>query len=180
MLAPFGRVVGLGDTVNVTNMTVKDYLRREGAPMFWPQIMQSGLYARVKSLEPRDFVAVFGDPFRRGVRFVDRCRIMRLGRWRVVHEYGGETAIDHKVADEALVGRVLGRIDGAHAGGVVVFPGLLVVPFGLVLRAFGMSSEQAQCFLFGHPGISEPALIEPGPGHLANTNDARTSALMVL
>ena len=76
MLAPFGRVMGLGGTV-------KDYLRREGAPM------------------PRDFVAVFGDPFRRGVGFVDRCRIMRLGRWRVVHEYGGETAIDHKVADEA-------------------------------------------------------------------------------
>jgi hypothetical protein len=94
MLAPFGRVMGLGGTV-------KDYLRPEGAPMFWPQIMQSGLYARVKSLEPRDFVAVFGDPFRRGVGFVDRCRIMRLGRWRVVHEYGGETAIDHKVADEA-------------------------------------------------------------------------------
>ena len=100
--------VGWADTVNVANITVKDYLRREGAPMFWPQIMQSGLYARVKSLEPRDFVAVFGDPFRRGVGFVDRCQIMRLGRWCVVHEYGGETAIDHKVADEALVGRVLG------------------------------------------------------------------------
>jgi hypothetical protein len=64
---------------------------------------------------------------------------------------------------------------------VVVFLGLLVLPFGLVLRALGMSSEQGQCFLFGHPGISEPALIEPGPGHLdANTNGAKNSALMVL
>jgi hypothetical protein len=62
---------------------------------------------------------------------------------------------------------------------VVVFLGLLVLSFGLVLRALGMSSEQGQCFLFGHPGISEPALIEPG--HLdANTNGAKNSALMVL
>src|SRR6266850_1455028 len=89
-----------GSILMVTNITVKDYLRREGAPMFRPQIMQSGLYARVKSLEPRDFVAMFGDPCRRGVGFVDRCRIMPLGRWRVVHENGGEIAIDHKVADE--------------------------------------------------------------------------------
>ena len=81
MLAPFGRRGGLGDTVNAANITVKDYLRREGAPMFWRQIMQSGLYARVKSLEPR----------------------------------------------------------------------LLVLPFALVLRALGMSSEQAPVLPLGAP-----------------------------
>jgi hypothetical protein len=32
-----------------------------------------------------------------------------------------------------------------------------------------MSSEPAQCFLFGQPGISEPALSKPRPGHLDAT-----------
>jgi hypothetical protein len=59
-----------------------------------------------------------------------------------------------------------------------VFLGLLILPFALVLRTHGMSSEPAQCFLFEQPGISEPALSKPGPGHLdANTNDAKRIGL---
>ncbi len=44
-----------------------------------------------------------GDPLGGGVDFVDRCRVVRLGRRCVIHEDGGEAAIDHKVTDETLM-----------------------------------------------------------------------------
>ena len=73
--------VGLGDTINVANITVKDHLRREGAPMFWLRLCNRAYMPGFKSLEPR----------------------------------------------------------------------LLVLPFALVLRALGMSSEQAPVLPLGAP-----------------------------
>jgi hypothetical protein len=57
-----------------------------------------------------DLIAVRGDPLGGGVDFVDCCRVLSLGRRRVVHENGGEAAVAHQVANETLVSWKVPRI----------------------------------------------------------------------
>jgi len=54
-----------------------------------------------------DFLAVLGHPAGRGVGLVDRGRVVRFGRWRVVDIHRHGAGADHQVADQAGVGRVV-------------------------------------------------------------------------